>query len=672
MKEKMLLVRENRGQIFTWDLVFATSLFMITLGSIIYLWEATISEIQDSEKMSEMGWTAATVIDQIIRTPGTPYDWTISNVSVYGLAEVDTFMGADMPKERILDPDKLLLLIDATEKNYLMTRRRLLGSSLYEFYMELSCLNSSKTDCFDKLPLDYVDYSVSCKNGFNFSVSGQQTNSVVWIEAEDPQYWGNPTTISIGAGCSLSGGNGSMVDSQEAKTVSTFPSSYAIWVRSYDDIEDRSYQLEVNGIPSGIFGNHITDIEDVCAMKWDRIGVYGLGPETSLKFVGTSKTLIDALLLTTDPNYNPQRQGNIYGNPRSEEYCLIGNYTDISNIANIVSESRTAVLSEKINESVALGSSSLPTRMVKLKLVLWNGLLQAQEPNITVNGTGRIPIYCYRSPSENISHSCSVEYNSTRRIDSVEAPSYILCGNTTQVVVNWTGWHNKDPNYCGFFIKNDTYYIGSCMSNEWDKDNTSYTMRCSVTIPSNLSLTDGNYPLIVTAEDVDGYCNPSERGADAVNQTYINLVGCSQRIPIECGPYSGGTGACMASYCCVNSIDGLSINGVESNPNVNCNEVYNVTVNWTGSWDVAGRAKSWGFFIDNSSFNVGKCSTTGDDPIMRFYTMNCSISVNSSMGLPNGIHNLIVTGDSGWNVCNPNEPNLDAQTEMGVNLNNCG
>jgi hypothetical protein len=163
----------RKAQIFTWDIILATVIFLIVLGTILFLWTDTLEDIDSADTEYEISWLATAVSEQLARTPGMPYNWTLSsnigNITVIGLADTKQIGTDRITLDRVLDPDKVVALIDlaqnlpSDQNRYSKLRNRVFGTGKYDFYVELSCVDRTVMDCFEGLHLDnYVNYNVPC------------------------------------------------------------------------------------------------------------------------------------------------------------------------------------------------------------------------------------------------------------------------------------------------------------------------------------------------------------------------------------------------------------------------------------------------------------------------------------------------------------------------------
>ena len=162
----------NKAQIMTWDVVVASSIFLLVFGAIYYVWNVSIIEMERSEKTYDMREISTRSIEQLIRTPGVPenWGWDEMNKSVIGLAKVDTTFGSKKVLDRVLNPEKVLSLIYLINTTYNVNEgiKYRLGTQDYEFYLEITCLNS--TDCLSGFNVNIPDTNITCLNGKTFTV----------------------------------------------------------------------------------------------------------------------------------------------------------------------------------------------------------------------------------------------------------------------------------------------------------------------------------------------------------------------------------------------------------------------------------------------------------------------------------------------------------------------
>lgn len=79
----------KKAQIGTTDLFIAISIFIISVIVLVSLWNkynVILIENAENEEMFSLGMQAT---DLMVKSPGIPYNWTVSNVEVIGLANSD-------------------------------------------------------------------------------------------------------------------------------------------------------------------------------------------------------------------------------------------------------------------------------------------------------------------------------------------------------------------------------------------------------------------------------------------------------------------------------------------------------------------------------------------------------------------------------------------------------
>jgi len=628
----------NKGQVFTWDLISSVMLFLIALGMLIYLMMNLESDILYSQRIFELGQLGSMVNEQLVRTPGVPSNWNASNASVFGFAKSFELMGKQSALSRTLDPAKILSFAEMASQNYSSARHKLLGSSKYEFYLEISCLNKTSTDCFYNLRIDGAgDRSVECQNGFDFTIHNGITDSHLWIEAEN--YWDNQVIENCGGNCPPSNALSRVDGDQTEKFFATTPKTHTAWVRSYDDNEDRKFRLVINGINSKVLGRH----GNPEGIRWEFAGTYDLGTNTSISFTDTTdKTLIDAVLITTNSEYDPNDKNPPFGNPTEPKTCMIGNLTAFEQAVEIVSDTKTATF---------YGTPGTG-KTVNVRLALWYGVVgQPSGIPITTTLPTRVSLPCIG----NATHNCSTTYDAVKSVDSIDAPAELTCGNKSAVTVNWSGFHfnvgrNPDnPNYFAFFI--DGKLVDTCFSyNRDDQVVVPYTMSCFVNIPER-GFANGSHALTVTAEDEGGYCNINESGMDAMRSINVTLVDCNEYLPLSC------TNETKVYEKCSGSRSVEKISRLEIPDAINCDTEINVSVAWTG-WHNRN-PNYFAFFIDNAFIHA--CESKLENYAAEYndtkYDMDCKLTIPHI----SGTHNLTVTSEDDEGYCTPGNPGTDAE-----------
>jgi hypothetical protein len=165
--------RKEKGQAFVWDVVLATSVFLIILGILVFQWTSLISSMLSTNAEYEVSWLSTAASEQLVRTSGSPFDWNNGTAAqrniIFGLADYERAGNNTRALDRILDPDKVFMYLNASQ-NYTWMRYRMLGSGIYDYYIQLSCLNNEGIDCFNGLILDSKNNAlVNCSNNASFS-----------------------------------------------------------------------------------------------------------------------------------------------------------------------------------------------------------------------------------------------------------------------------------------------------------------------------------------------------------------------------------------------------------------------------------------------------------------------------------------------------------------------
>jgi hypothetical protein len=205
--------RKEKGQAFVWDVVIATSVFLIILGILVYQWTTLVASLLSTNAEYEVSWLSTAASEQLVRTSGSPFDWNNGTAAprniIYGLADYERAGNNTRALDRILDPDKVFMYLNASQ-NYTWMRYRTLGSGIYDYYIQLSCLSNEGLDCFNGLILDSKNNaqlnctnnaSFSSREGYLYAVYNNRNLSGVW-------------RFSEGAGVVAYDSSGSMKDGQ--------------------------------------------------------------------------------------------------------------------------------------------------------------------------------------------------------------------------------------------------------------------------------------------------------------------------------------------------------------------------------------------------------------------------------------------------------------------------
>ncbi|MCX6695516.1 MAG: hypothetical protein NTU61_04410 [Candidatus Altiarchaeota archaeon] len=352
----------RKGQVFTWDLIFSSLIFLIMITSMVFIWDNALSEINVREEEYEMDWLSKTITKTLVMTSGTPLEWTPGSVQVYGLAKNAKRENSMSTLSHILDPNKFIYFVYDASTNYENSRKKILSSSKYHYYAELSCLNGSNSECFQGIKLDTVNFDIACVNGYTFTVTNFVSDSNRWIEAED--YFGLNGSCSPAAG-SCSGREVSLVNGAGDVEFETNQGTYNVWVRCLED--PYGFKLRLNGIETGVNCNLSTSM-----FNWTNYGEFNLTSRTKIGFNSTNPTTeVDAILLTTNLGYNPLLMNpSIFGNPNNITTCIVGNFS--SNPVSVVSSTKTASFNEQMTDIQLLsGNQVYLPKTIKIKVVVW-------------------------------------------------------------------------------------------------------------------------------------------------------------------------------------------------------------------------------------------------------------------------------------------------------------
>lgn len=209
-------MKSGKGQVFTWDVIIATVLFLAFLVLFIYLWAETENKINMAELQYEISWLSTAVSEGLVRTPGSPVNWTLdpdlSGIKVLGLSDIEVYGNDTEPLDRILDADKLVYFINHTKTRYRETRNKLFGTGKYDYYVELYCADDHSMDCFNNLMTETIDNTrVGCDDSTAFYIKNHTVRTDLDLAASFrlDEGTGNDTYDSSGNPnkCVLKGAN---------------------------------------------------------------------------------------------------------------------------------------------------------------------------------------------------------------------------------------------------------------------------------------------------------------------------------------------------------------------------------------------------------------------------------------------------------------------------------
>jgi len=673
---------KSKGQMFTWDMIFGLTLFLLTFGITISIWDTSYNDLRSSEDGYEMTWLVETVGDQLVRTAGDPPNWARENVITYGLTEESGAYG--QTESRIIDADKLLMLLQDLRSNYTKVRDRLLGSGTYDLYLEVSCLNSTGLTCLQGIPLQNVTDTVGCNNQpIYVNRPWKMTNSYEWHEAED--LWGNNDESQCAIGCSR--GNLSAIHQAPDAHVPSKKGGHYVWVRVLGNpgggawifIDQTAYPLYA-GTSGGI-------------IDWKFLGTQELGYEAVIGFNDTAAgDMVDALLLTTDQSYDPRRDNrDRYGNPNTGKPCEAGLKPAGGEVHTVMKTGIIGLPPTALDRLT--GREPVGDGIVQLRVAVWGGRertarISGETTTSTTTTTLRKAIDCNPIADKDmcVSDKPSVITMENTVLWGAGGPEYTLtCGINKDVTINWVGNHGGNPNYFAFFVDDGRYMVGKCKSdvpaNEVPPGDPNgdyeYEMNCTLwPDPVALPLPNGMHTLIVTAENEGGFCYPSPMNDsyDAVmDDINIDLTGCLNYNSIPCQKWAEGYPppfGCLPASDSVGDIHSLNVLGGA----LTRGQEETVEVKWEGDHGPYGHVQ-WTFLVKYGSIydTVGYCHSdvVGDTGTLNYYTMECKFTVPGS--IPCGPQYLYAVAEArdGRYCKEPDNPLAEAVKIIGVTVDGC-
>jgi hypothetical protein len=132
----------RRGQVFSGEFILAFLLFMTSLIIIFTIWGSTTRDVMRGENMLSLEETAVDAAEQLVRTPGSPTNWGVGNVTSVGLAN----------ESRVLLPSKVKSFIrfistsaadpPCAGSNY-ECNINMLGMGDYDVFFNISFMNGT-------------------------------------------------------------------------------------------------------------------------------------------------------------------------------------------------------------------------------------------------------------------------------------------------------------------------------------------------------------------------------------------------------------------------------------------------------------------------------------------------------------------------------------------------
>jgi len=133
---------KNRAQVFSGEFLGSYVIFFSALIIVLYLWNSNLTEINATEKQQDMNDLGVQATEQLIRTPGSPRNWTLQNYTVLGLANESRVLQQDKIKSFVV----IMSVNDSSlcpgETNY-DCNRHLMGLGRYDFAFNMTYLNGT-------------------------------------------------------------------------------------------------------------------------------------------------------------------------------------------------------------------------------------------------------------------------------------------------------------------------------------------------------------------------------------------------------------------------------------------------------------------------------------------------------------------------------------------------
>ncbi|OYT53560.1 MAG: hypothetical protein B6U72_05505 [Candidatus Altiarchaeales archaeon ex4484_2] len=167
---------DRKSQAFTADFTTSVFIFLTVLLLIVFIWDQITYDILKKEQLENLRWVGASVMEQLVRTPGTPANWVDDpqKAVLIGLTEDRPLKTTERPgveltyfvQDRLVDADKLFYFMYLSGNSYSRTKSRLLRLGDYHYFLELECLNNTGLkSCFGGQFFDKIaNGSIKCAN----------------------------------------------------------------------------------------------------------------------------------------------------------------------------------------------------------------------------------------------------------------------------------------------------------------------------------------------------------------------------------------------------------------------------------------------------------------------------------------------------------------------------
>jgi len=130
----------RRGQLFSGDIAMATAVFLVSLSTAFLLWNSVSGDLERSENLRLLSKLASESIEQLVRTPGLPEDWS------YGMAIADPTVLKSLglaTTDRVINETKAYEFIQLMNSTNYDDYRHLMGLGIYHFQLNVTDLNGT-------------------------------------------------------------------------------------------------------------------------------------------------------------------------------------------------------------------------------------------------------------------------------------------------------------------------------------------------------------------------------------------------------------------------------------------------------------------------------------------------------------------------------------------------
>ena len=129
----------NKGQVWSYDLIIGSILFLITLGMLTFFWWSVTTSISTSEEKTII---ESLKFSDMLLTPGIPEIWFVNSSSAQTWNNVQQIGLTTNTSKRTLEWIKLGSFYDMSAYNYSPTRLK--ANSPYDYYIYLTQHNGTE------------------------------------------------------------------------------------------------------------------------------------------------------------------------------------------------------------------------------------------------------------------------------------------------------------------------------------------------------------------------------------------------------------------------------------------------------------------------------------------------------------------------------------------------